>query len=524
MRDMRAVGAVMLALVMSGSLQAASLPVVLDHQGGDIRQLRGDDILVIENQEAIAAGATVFTGKEGRAEFSVNGAPSLSLGGSSAILFHSAPDDILQAALTSGSLEVDARSKSGQSARDIRLRVGTLRVRVVNARVWVEKTPETAQVCLLSGKVELRAGERPLMMDTLNQCVRQTGQVRQWTMVPQQVLTERIALTRVPRTVGSGGAEVAAAKPVEVAAQSAPVEVEAEVPASQAVLAAPEVVQRAEPLEAEVAETSLEAVVEPEPEPRAEPESPSLEIAVAETVAEDEAVAPEAMPVPVAAAPEPVEPTLVVEEVPSTKPVGTAMVFETPSEEALTQILTVPSVKSLAVRVGADLQAPEIDPVEVVVSEPVSEPETVELETVEPEEAPELETVIASAELEADSAIQEDVEVESSVEVLSEEAQIASESVDASDEQGASETATAPDEPKRWSIVLASHDDLESAVVEEERLRAKGLDVQAREYRVGERHGYRIGIGRYETQAQAQEALAELQSLRPTIEGWLARY
>ncbi len=517
MRDMRAVGAVMLALVMSGSLQAASLPVVLDHQGGDIRQLRGDDILVIENQEAIAAGATVFTGKEGRAEFSVNGAPSLSLGGSSAILFHSAPDDILQAALTSGSLEVDARSKSGQSARDIRLRVGTLRVRVVNARVWVEKTPETAQVCLLSGKVELRAGERPLMMDTLNQCVRQTGQVRQWTMVPQQVLTERIALTRVPRTVGSGGAEVAAAKPEEAEVQSAPVEVEAEVPAPQAVPAAPEVVQRAESLEAEVAEPVLEAVVEPEP--RAEPESPSLEIAVAETVAEDEAVAPEAMPVPVAAAPEPVEPTLVVEEVPSTKPVGTAMVFETPSEEALTQILTVPSVKSLAVRVGADLQAPEIDPVEVVVTEPVSESET-----VEPEEAPEPETVSASAELEADSAIQEDVEVESSVEVLSEEAQIASESVDASDEQGASETATAPDEPKRWSIVLASHDDLESAVVEEERLRAKGLDVQAREYRVGERHGYRIGIGRYETQAQAQEALAELQSLRPTIEGWLARY
>ncbi len=519
MRDMRAVGAVMLALVMSGSLQAASLPVVLDHQGGDIRQLRGDDILAIENQEAIAAGATVFTGKEGRAEFSVNGAPSLSLGGSSAILFHSAPDDILQAALTSGSLEVDARSKSGQSARDIRLRVGTLRVRVVNARVWVEKTPETAQVCLLSGKVELRAGERPLMMDTLNQCVRQTGQVRQWTMVPQQVLTERIALTRVPRTVGSGGAEVAAAKPVEVAAQSAPVEVEAEVPA-------PEVVQRAEPLEAEVAETVLEAIVEPEPEPepRAEPESPSLDIAVAETVAEDEAVAPEGVPEPVAAAAEPVEQTLVVEEVPSTKPVGTAMVFETPSEEALTQILTVPSVKGLAVRVGANLQAPEIDPVEVAVAESASEPETVELETVEPEEAPELDTVIAAAESEADSAMQEDVEVESSVEVLSEEAQMESEAEDASDEQGAPETDTAPDEPKRWSVVLASHDDLESAVVEEERLRAKGLDVQAREYRVGERHGYRIGIGRYETQAQAQEALAELQSLRPTIEGWLARY
>ena len=77
---------------------------------------------------------------------------------------------------------------------------------------------------------------------------------------------------------------------------------------------------------------------------------------------------------------------------------------------------------------------------------------------------------------------------------------------------------------RRWSVVLASMSTRDAAVSEVARLRSLGLLVSLRPYRVGDRSGYRIGLGRYPTREQADDAMLELQRVRPGIPAWVARY
>ena len=77
---------------------------------------------------------------------------------------------------------------------------------------------------------------------------------------------------------------------------------------------------------------------------------------------------------------------------------------------------------------------------------------------------------------------------------------------------------------RRWSIVVASMDELAKAEEEVARLREKGLDVHARPFKTDQREGYRIGIGRYAEKSMAEAALKAILAERPLLSAWLARY
>jgi hypothetical protein len=72
--------------------------------------------------------------------------------------------------------------------------------------------------------------------------------------------------------------------------------------------------------------------------------------------------------------------------------------------------------------------------------------------------------------------------------------------------------------------VLGSMPEKEKAEVEAERLNARGWAVEAREYRVGDRRGYRIGFGEFAAREDAQKALEEFLVQFPDAPAWLAKY
>lgn len=85
-------------------------------------------------------------------------------------------------------------------------------------------------------------------------------------------------------------------------------------------------------------------------------------------------------------------------------------------------------------------------------------------------------------------------------------------------------TTPLPAGTTRWSVVLASLDSRVAAEAEAGRMRRQGLSVDVREYVRGEKRGYRVGHGRFETRADAQAAFESLQVSHPKISGWMANY
>lgn len=85
-------------------------------------------------------------------------------------------------------------------------------------------------------------------------------------------------------------------------------------------------------------------------------------------------------------------------------------------------------------------------------------------------------------------------------------------------------TTPLPPGTTRWSVVLASLDNRAAAEAEAARMRRQGLSVDVREYVRGDKRGYRVGHGRFETRADAQAAFEALQVSHPKISGWMANY
>lgn len=77
---------------------------------------------------------------------------------------------------------------------------------------------------------------------------------------------------------------------------------------------------------------------------------------------------------------------------------------------------------------------------------------------------------------------------------------------------------------RRWSLVLASFPERDAAEQEAARLRAPGIEPEVREYANGDRRGFRVGIGRYDSRDQAEAARAMFNKVHPKRMAWVARY
>lgn len=497
------IAAAFLALTPS-LVAAAPLPVIAHRSMGEVTRDQGAAIEGVIAGQTISAGTRIRTGADGRAEFSFQDAPTLKLGGNADLLLHSADTLVLRAKLHGGALSIDSTAGETGRTRDVRLNAGEMRLRVNAAKAWVELGPQSVQVCVISGVIEAQSGGQPARLDTPGQCLRKSGATATWTMVPDAVLVERVALTQAAALIVAVPApkiEIAPAAPV------AKIEVALPVPA---------VTSESEP------------VVKPLPlPPKPEPSLPAPE--KTETAAADVSVSPSPPPV-VAPEPKPVPPAGV--EAPNpTVPVVAAAVLRVPDAVPVVEVPVLPPVvepKSVvvildavpqsdakpeaiaetpkptppaaevapAVAVVAELRAPATEAVQVAVVAPVAETAVM----VKPSAAPEAAAIAAPDPAPEPPLATQDVAL------------------------GAPAVEPVADDGRRWSVVLASFPLKETAEVEAARLKTMGLQADVREYRVGERHGFRVGLGRYAARQDADRALAKLLRRDPELVGWLAKY
>lgn len=470
--DLRRLLATTVAGLLPAAVLAAELPV-------DVGRLQGEVAVVQEAPEGgevptgdgPQAGTRIHTGADGRVELKLAGVPSLFVGPQSQLLLHSADGEVLRARLLQGTMRVDTRAGSSASRRDLRLNVGDMRLQIAGGEVWLEHSEAETQVCSVAGAAELQLESRRDRLDFPGQCVRRVGTQTAWTLVPPEVLSARLQQIELPD---------------EVAAPVAKVEI---------FEAAPTVAAAPKPT--------------PIPAPAPTPAAPSAAVAAASDAPARPAVpapAPEVAapaPAPAAAAgPPPLILTVDPETARAAQEQREATQRQTAQREA-ELLATLARAEEIAdtraAAVSPDAEATAVTPAQAMqpaAAEPdASPPPAVDMPTTAVEPA-------VPAMVDAAEPAGADVQVAVAA-------------------TGATGEA---DDGRRWSVVLASMSTEEAAANEVERLRELGLQPEAREYRVGERQGYRVGLGRYPTREGADAALQELQTRRPTLPGWVAKY
>lgn len=578
LQDLRSWFAVGLAFLTPATLSAAPLPVIAERFEGEVMRDVGAAVQGLTPGQSFEPGTRIRTGADGRVEFSVQTVPTLKLGGRADLLLHSIDQNVLRAKLAGGALSVDTRARKGSKARDLRLNVGELRLRIQAAEAWVERSEQGSVVCLVSGSIDAQIADQPGRLDTPGQCLRHSGLTSMWSMVPQSVLAERLVLTQV---------RAREAIPVAPAPAPAPEPVPAPVvamvpPAPPVVVAAPEpepaserapaatgvalgvpvavqpppippmpapVVNPTMPAAGSAAIGTMAAVAVPEipPEPVAVP-NPRLPAATA--LALDVASAksaPEVPPAPVAASPAKPE-TVTAASVPPV--IAQAAAPSTP----VTQTVSVTEVDSGADVVSAQVQAqaPKVEAEKVVLPAPAPAPGAVAAAPDTPalagaevpsatDGAPAAPVVAAAGATEAPvvapSPSEQAMAPDEAAAVVVAESPASTPSHQPGAESGldaeaavalamATAAAAEPiaDDGRRWSVVLASFPLREPADKEVSRFKAMGFEAETREYRVGARHGFRVGVGRYTSRDEADMALAKMVALNPEIVGWLAKY
>lgn len=427
-----------LSLFLGSSLAwAAPLSVTAQRSIGSVTALVDGARAPLTQGRSLSAGTELQTSGNARAQLNFAGQPTLDLGSASSLLLHSGDASVLRLRLLQGALHVDARPTAAGAARDIRLNIADLRLRVMNAQAWVQQTEAGGQVCLISGRISVQFPTRSDDLDIPGQCLRRAGVETHWVVVPLEVLTERVALTQV-------GAPALGLKPVAEPTSASSIR-----PAPAAPVAAP-----------------IVAVAAPPPPP---PSSPAVAPVMAKPSAESAELAAPKVPVIVLAGPVP-------EPVMDTAP---------------------PAAKSAPIEAAAATE-PEVPTEPTAGTVVVSVAEIPEEALPEPASAPEVEVVLATLD--------------------------AADSSSAADDEADAVQPMAQGDERRWSVVFASMSEAGAAAQEAARLQALGLKAEAREYRVGSRHGFRVGVGRFASREEADAAMNGLLDVHPQLSAWLARY
>ncbi|TDU24369.1 sporulation related protein [Panacagrimonas perspica] len=500
MPHLRTCLAAMVAALASAAAVAAPLPVKIERFEGEVVQVIGTVHSGVLPGKNLEQGTQIQTGTDGRADLSLSGAPTVSVGGNTDLLVHSVEKGALRLRVASGALRIDSRAAGPHQARDVRLNVGDLRLRISGAEGWTELSDRGGQVCLIAGAIDAQQPSGAVRLDVPGQCLRQSGLTAQWSMVPLSVLEERVAL------LGVRAPAVALEPKPEPKIKALPLPVEPE-PAVVALVEPAPAAESPKPVAITPAVAPAHVVIEKAPAAAAL-RTPALPVeTVAPVVKAAEPVAGEAKPTP-----PPVE----------GKPTPPIAVATAPVKDP-----EMPAASVVTMATPAPIETP------VWPNLPVTQPKAPVVEPVAP-------TAKASAKPQstplpaAPSPVQ--AEAASSSAVTS----AAGSSASPVDEAGAAKPAAqqvtevalaAPAEPepavddgRRWRVVLASMPERLKAETEAERLKARGWTVEAREYRVGDRHGYRIGFGEFAAREEAQKALEAFMIQAPDATAWLAKY
>jgi cell division septation protein DedD len=179
---------------------------------------RGGSGSALLPQEMLEAGDIVSAGPRGRVLLRFGGGSmTLSSLGDLQVFDAKAPRGKAVTGkfkLLAGALRVDSRAAAGAPAQDVRLNIGSLKVRILAADAWGANTAEGDTICVMAGQVGVQTqGSSEERLDRAGDCLRREpdGRLRQLTLAEDELLAAAVAATRIER-----GAAPLPASPVPV--------------------------------------------------------------------------------------------------------------------------------------------------------------------------------------------------------------------------------------------------------------------------------------------------------------------
>ncbi len=218
-------------LLMMGSWASAAdfvavrvnAPATLQHGGGTT---------ALVPKQGIVMGDVVSAGARGKVALQLGGSGLMTLASLGDLQVFEAKAASAKLKLLAGALRVDSRATNGKPAQDIRLNIGSLKTRLLNADAWGANTAEGDTLCLMAGTASVQTGaatdER---LDVIGSCLRREpdGQLSRFAVDADPVIVSAIAATRF-----EGMGEVVNTLMAEAAAEEAVV-----TPAAPVVAAVP---------------------------------------------------------------------------------------------------------------------------------------------------------------------------------------------------------------------------------------------------------------------------------------------
>lgn len=183
---------------------------------------------------AVLAGDVLSAGARGKLALQLAGSGLITLSSLGDLQVYEAraaagkQPPIAKLKLLAGALRVDSRAVNGKPAQDIRLNVGSLKSRVLNADAWGANTAEGDTLCVLAGAVSVQtASGSDERLATAGSCLRREpdGQISRFAAASDPVIVGAISATRLEgagSTLSSIEAEAQAEATVEAEARAAP--------------------------------------------------------------------------------------------------------------------------------------------------------------------------------------------------------------------------------------------------------------------------------------------------------------
>lgn len=199
----RALLAASLLITTTASWAAADLLSVRVNQPATV--LREGKADALEPQTAIIAGDVVSAGPRGKVAMQLAGGGLMTLSSLGDVqVFEAKAAQGKQPAtaklkLLAGALRVDSRAVNGKPAQDVRLNIGSLKTRLLNADAWGANTAEGDTLCLLGGAVSVQtSGAADERLDVPGSCLRREpdGQLSRFAADSDAVIVGAISATR----------------------------------------------------------------------------------------------------------------------------------------------------------------------------------------------------------------------------------------------------------------------------------------------------------------------------------------
>ena len=190
-------------LLLTGTAMAAA-PLLVRRSEGPVTRIDADgDSTDLIGGAAVGNGERLITGADGHATVQLDGGGMFTIADESTVRIHSTepPDPparatLLRMRLALGVMRVDARAADKQPPADIRVNLGTLKLRVFGADVWTQALPSGDEVCLLNGAVEILAPGGSERIDQPGECLRYTASgVQRMSAEDVGALAPRLART-----------------------------------------------------------------------------------------------------------------------------------------------------------------------------------------------------------------------------------------------------------------------------------------------------------------------------------------